>query len=248
MNFLRDIWAAAVTTLRPGVLELYGVAILQIAFLFIPSVVLSLLPLWCPPSLRPSRVTTSLEVIHWGFFYKASALSLLNQMTVLAGYALILYPVKYSVGFFVVRAELPHLADFMWQIPAICLLREIIFYAAHWLMHRPVFMRWFHYVHHSFGDLTALCVSYNHPVDYIVMNAMPIALPGMILRAHVLTQYLFSAYCMLDAVLAHSGYSFFRVPGVEEHEIHHMKGKGNLGIYGPLDRILGTMSVEKASF
>ncbi|KAK2749433.1 hypothetical protein FQN57_006367 [Myotisia sp. PD_48] len=120
------------------------------------------------------------------------------------------------------------------------LLREVIFYYVHRLLHTKFMYRWVHHVHHEFRTPIALAASYSHPIDHVLINAMPIYLPMAIQRAHYLTLITFGAACVFDASIAHCGYSLFRMPSVHEHDVHHEKSNVNFGVWGVIDWLHGT--------
>ncbi|KMU78405.1 hypothetical protein CISG_07122 [Coccidioides immitis RMSCC 3703] len=52
------------------------------------------------------------------------------------------------------------------------------------------------------------------------------------------------AVAVFDAAVSHSGYSLFRLPSVENHDIHHEKGNINFGILGVMDWLHGTHAIQ----
>lgn len=119
-------------------------------------------------------------------------------------------------------------------------MRDFVFFSMHWLVHRKFIYRYVHKVHHRFPAPVALGATFSHPLDFYLQNVLPISLPMRILGSHVITLWVFASYSLLDAAFAHSGYSLWRMPSVTEHDVHHMTGSGNYGVYGIADTIFGT--------
>ncbi|CAG9986704.1 unnamed protein product [Clonostachys byssicola] len=85
----------------------------------------------------------------------------------------------------------------------------------------------------------------DHPLPLLVLNLIPVLLPSLILRPHLLTYILFTALCTGEGTLANSGYSI--VPGIflggiaRRTAVHYAsKGKANYGAWGFLDWVNGT--------
>ncbi|KAH7090054.1 hypothetical protein BKA62DRAFT_586752, partial [Auriculariales sp. MPI-PUGE-AT-0066] len=85
----------------------------------------------------------------------------------------------------------------------------------------------------------ALSAQYAHPVEHIVANLLPIALPAQILRIHALTWYAFLAAELLETSIVHSGFDFF-ARLAEFHDLHHELFRVNFGAVGVLDWYHGT--------
>ena len=65
------------------------------------------------------------------------------------------------------------------------------------------------------------------------------ALPPILLKAHVWTAWLFMAGVLVETATVHSGYDFLRGMA-RKHDSHHEKFVGNYGVVGWLDWFHGT--------
>ena len=64
-------------------------------------------------------------------------------------------------------------------------------------------------------------------------------LPPLILRAHVLSMWLFSSVVLFESCSVHSGYRLGKL--AERHDKHHAYGvRGGYGTFEALDWLLGT--------
>ena len=57
--------------------------------------------------------------------------------------------------------------------------------------------------------------------------------------AHIITNWLFLGFVLVETIMVHSGYDF--AGGVARmHDLHHERFVGNYGTIGVLDRVYGT--------
>ncbi|KAI1077107.1 hypothetical protein F5B20DRAFT_593137 [Whalleya microplaca] len=85
----------------------------------------------------------------------------------------------------------------------------------------------------------------DHPVPLLLHRLLPVYLPALAVRPHLLTYFLFTVLTTLEETLATSGYSV--VPGIvmggvaRRTAAHYASGgRGNFGAWGLLDWVHGT--------
>lgn len=144
--------------------------------------------------------------------------------------------------------SLPSGKRMFFELVAIILFDELVFFYSHWLLHSKVFginfYSRFHKIHHEFTAPIGLCASYCHPLEMLVSNAMPLTFGGALVKAHAFTLMTWVVFAVLGTQFHHSGYRWPWVPGPEHnpdfHDFHHQKFNANYGLLGILDRLHGT--------
>jgi sterol desaturase/sphingolipid hydroxylase (fatty acid hydroxylase superfamily) len=134
---------------------------------------------------------------------------------------------------------LPSVLEIAWQLGALILLQDTLFYWSHRLFHRPRLFRAFHAKHHTFRHVRGHSAEYTHPVESIV-NLFAFMAPAILLKVHLLTFGIWVLVRIYETVAAHSGYAFTGI--ASRHAFHHLyAAKGCLGsFFGVWDRIMGT--------
>jgi sterol desaturase/sphingolipid hydroxylase (fatty acid hydroxylase superfamily) len=91
----------------------------------------------------------------------------------------------------------------------------------------------------------ALKAHYGHPLDYFLLQFLPLYLPAYLLKVHLLTFFLTLSIVSLESALIYSGYDIFwgLLGGtVRRMDRHYCAGgeKMDFGIWGILDWVTGT--------
>ncbi|KAG5639361.1 hypothetical protein H0H81_003505 [Sphagnurus paluster] len=123
--------------------------------------------------------------------------------------------------------------------------REILFYYIHRLFHHPSLYATFHKPHHRFTAPVALATQYSTITEHLLANVVPVSLPLIILRSHIVTFWVFLSVVLVEVTTVHSGYDFF-AGSARAHDSHHEKFTVNFGTIGLLDWLHGTSASAKA--
>ncbi|KAF2631178.1 hypothetical protein BU25DRAFT_407713 [Macroventuria anomochaeta] len=100
--------------------------------------------------------------------------------------------------------------------------------------------------HHSIQVPYSFVANYDHPVCHILHRWLPLYLPAVALRMHILTYLLLVAFFSLEETFVYSGYnvlpSTIMIRGMARRTDAHMlsEGNGNYGSIGVLDWCHGT--------
>ncbi|KAF2708804.1 hypothetical protein K504DRAFT_407960 [Pleomassaria siparia CBS 279.74] len=128
--------------------------------------------------------------------------------------------------------------------------RNILQYYIHkHILHSPTggtFARLHQSWHHSVYVPYSFVASYDHPACYLLYRFLPLYLPAIAFRFHIMTYLLLLALFSLEDVFTYSGYtvlpSTIMLRGMARRIDAHMmsQGKGNFGPLGVLDWVNGT--------
>jgi sterol desaturase/sphingolipid hydroxylase (fatty acid hydroxylase superfamily) len=114
------------------------------------------------------------------------------------------------------------------------ILREVIFYYVHRLLHHPSIYPIFHKPHHRFTAPVALAAQHATITEHIAANILPIAVPPKLLKSHIVTFWVFLTLELLETTTVHSGYDFL-AGSARMHDLHHEKFVVCFGTVGLLD-------------
>ncbi|KAH8430609.1 sterol desaturase family protein [Aspergillus melleus] len=234
-----QLWSNIVESYSPQSIEFIGTLAIQILTFWIPSLCYLLLDILFPTfshrhKIQPAaKQPTRQTILHC--FYIVARNQLLTSLLHLFQIHL-LHHQPYRI-----TSSLPSLPSLVYDFILSLLLREILFYYTHRLLHHPSLYSQIHKVHHKFTAPIALSAQYAHPIEQVLANVLPIALPPQILRSHVVTFWVFLGYELLETGMVHSGFDFWGVARM--HDLHHERFRVNFGGLGVLDWVHGTLGV-----
>lgn len=131
------------------------------------------------------------------------------------------------------------------------LWNEVHFYIIHRILHRPFFMRHFHYIHHQSRVPTVYSVYSFHWVEAILLSTVPLIIVPFVPFSPVAILL----YPLSSVLLNYAGHCNYRFGSGEggswtrlgtHHNQHHSKGNINFGFALPyLDRMFRDRSNKK---
>ncbi|KAL4953436.1 hypothetical protein BDW69DRAFT_200175 [Aspergillus filifer] len=143
--------------------------------------------------------------------------------------------------------------DITKQLLWVFLLREALSYTIHrFILHSrlPVFSSianlhktWYHSLQRT-GPFP-LTAHYDHPLTYMLLGFIPMYLPVLFMRFHMITFLVYTVLISIEECFAFSGYyvllSFMISATVRRMEGHLLGGvRGNFGRWGLIDLVVGT--------
>lgn len=238
---ISSVWGQLVLQYSPSTLEFFGTSIVQLTFFWGISAIYTSLPYIFPSfSVRhklqkQEKQPTPAEL--WDCFTIVSRnqiVSTLLHIGLLKLDIILGKPPSYRFD-----ASLPGLVEIVRDVATGVFLREILFYYTHRLFHHPTLYPVIHKPHHRFTAPVALSAQYASIAEHLLANILPISLPLMIMRSHIVTFWVFLALELTETTTVHSGYDFL-AGSARKHDTHHERFMVNFGTVGLLDWVHGT--------
>ncbi|KIW03379.1 uncharacterized protein PV09_05587 [Verruconis gallopava] len=135
------------------------------------------------------------------------------------------------------------------QALILVLVRGILQYYIHrFVLHNPnVFLSKYHVAwQHAIPAPFSICASYDSPPCYLLHHWVPLFVPAIAMRAHILPVLFALAITSLETLVTYSGYSILPsgilLPGMAKRVDNHflVQGQGNYAAFGALDWCHGT--------
>lgn len=238
---MSTIWSNVVASHSPFTIDIVGTLVIQVVFWWIPSAIYVSLDSLFPDFAARHKIQPALKQPTGADIRYAVYVSLRNQLLVLAIHvSLILVSITTNrPSPFKVTATLPDLGSFIYDFAVCVIAREILFYYSHRLFHIPSLYRRIHKIHHKFKAPVSFASQYAHPIEHLIANTLPIALPPAAINTHILTMWVFLAWQLLETTTVHSGYDFFG-GAAKRHDRHHERFDVYFGGLPWLDWVHGT--------
>ncbi|KMP04841.1 sterol-4-alpha methyl oxidase [Coccidioides immitis H538.4] len=244
MSFATSTWEGICARYPPGWIEGVGSAAVQFFGFILPGLGFLAFDILKPASFASRKIQQPCKQPSKQQMLSCLGLVFGNQLFLIASHFFLLRISNYELTPFRMDSQLPSILEVVINCAVGAILRDVVFYYVHRLMHTKILYRRIHRIHHEFRAPIALAAIYSHTIDHVLVNAMPIYISMAVQRVHFLTLMLFASVAVFDAAVSHSGYSLFRLPSVENHDIHHEKGNINFGILGVMDWLHGTHAIQ----
>ncbi|KAG5982815.1 hypothetical protein E4U55_001309 [Claviceps digitariae] len=245
-------WSSLIFTHHPLEIHLSGLLVLRVIFWFIPSLVFLLFDIGVPSlakgfkhggrsSLPPRSVRT---------LGKLLALAVMNLFLWMAVEAVLgmAYTLMFKKHIFKMSTTLP----LPWTVTKHCTFilvsRELLQYYLHRrLLHGKSGLARRHaaYAHATAGAPYSLQVFTDHPFALFFHRFLPLFLPAVVIRTHMLTYFFVTIITTIEETLGMSGYTF--IPGVvlsgitARTAVHYAaRGSSNYAPVGIMDWVHGT--------
>jgi sterol desaturase/sphingolipid hydroxylase (fatty acid hydroxylase superfamily) len=145
-----------------------------------------------------------------------------------------------------VDRPLPTLLEALGQTVVFILIEECLLYGFHRGIHTiRVFYHLFHSQHHEYHAPTAVTSLAAHPIDHLFVNFLPALMGPIVMRAHLVTTWMWLLLSTMVALESHTGYDFSPIFVARyRHDYHHSHGHAFYGSLGLLDWLFGTNKME----
>ncbi|KAM0325683.1 hypothetical protein ACHAQA_006983 [Verticillium albo-atrum] len=250
-------WSTLVLSHSALKIELLGTLGLRVIFWLIPSLVFLLFDSLIPTladSLKYGGASALPPTSNPALLARTLGLALINLALAVGLEAGIstLWTFAFEQPIFTTSTTLPFPWQLVKHIAILLAAREVLTYYLHArVLHAPSrgnnSLAALHrkHAHRRSAPPFSLLLFADHPLPFLVHRVLPLYLPSLALRPHLLTYFLFVGLCTLEETLAMSGYS--TVPGIMMGGItrrtagHYAGGgRGNYGAWGLLDWAHGT--------
>lgn len=251
--FFYMTWSTLVLSHSPLKIELIGTLAARLVFWLVPSLLFLLFDTGVPSLAESIKFygSSSIPRRHAASLGRQAFLAIFNLalFTALQAGISITATSLLNRPLFKTSTTLPLPWQIIKQILTLYTAREILTYYIHrHVLHSRGTIAKLHaqYGHPRKGSAPYSLMLYtDHPLPLILNRLLPMYLPSLVIRPHLLTYFLFTLLTTIEETLSMSGYSV--VPGIimggiaRRTATHYASGgRGNYGAWGLLDWINGT--------
>ena len=238
---IEQIWVSICAHYKPGHIEIIGTILTQLIGFILPATIYLLIDVLCPEFSHKHKLQSAQRQPTKAQIWHCIRISLFNQFWIVVLHAT---AVQFLIGpehsLLDMSPALPSLStfvsDFIFGITA----REISFYYVHRALHHPSIYAYIHKMHHRYTAPISFAAEYAHPVEHVLANVLPVALPLTLKGTHFLSLVGFTLFELWQAAADHSGYDFLKLPPASIHDLHHEKFRVNSSTLGIMDWVHGT--------
>ncbi|KAH8151810.1 uncharacterized protein LAJ45_03801 [Morchella importuna] len=252
-------WSTLLLSQAPLKIEVLGTLAVRLIFFWIPSLLFLLFDTLLPSLSQDFKIRGAAALPNPRKSWKVVAWAMFNMLLgagIQAAVETFLIDGIHWKSALRVSNALPMPGGVALDLLKAFLLREVLQYYIHrFVLHQGgelpqhLHMKW----QHSVASPWAAVAHYDHPLPWLLWKFLPVYLPAVIFRFHILTYFLFLAVVSLEEAGAFSGYTalFFSalMSGAGRRVEKHFgsKGKGNFSTWGVMDWIHGTTLRSSAS-
>jgi hypothetical protein len=119
---------------------------------------------------------------------------------------------------------------------------EILFYHLHYAMHSKK-LKWIHKWHHEIIYPEPQHSIYCSPIEHMVVNMIPILVPGSILNVNPWILLIWEIVAALNTMNGHSNKHLKFMPLGDKHLLHHTLSTVNFGVLSFFDVLVGSNKI-----
>ncbi|KDR77646.1 hypothetical protein GALMADRAFT_224919 [Galerina marginata CBS 339.88] len=240
-----QLWLHLLDQYSSSTIEFAGTSIVQFVFFWTVSAIYIALPYIAPKFSARHKLQKTEKLPTPSELWDCLTIVTRNQVitSMIHGVLIIL---RGRQPVYRVDAILPGLVEILRDVTLAALFHDILYYYTHRLIHHPSLYPAIHKLHHHFTAPVALASQYATPAEHLFSNLMPVVLPFIILKVHIVTFWAGLAFDLMQTSTFHSGFDFF-AGNARFHDAHHEKFVVNFGSVGLLDWLHGTRD-SKSSY
>ncbi|KAK5004961.1 hypothetical protein LTR28_008271 [Elasticomyces elasticus] len=248
-------WSTLVWSHDPLQLELYGTLAVRILFYVLPSLAFLAFDCALPNLASGIKAQGDRALPHQLGKRKLAAVTILSICNVLLGVLaqasieLVVTRVFHLRSALRISSTVPMPWGIARDLLRAFLLRGLLHYPIHrYLLHQiasPV-REWHNEWQHGIRSPFSIAANYDHPLPHLLANWLPLYVPAVLFRFHVLTWLIFLALSSLEEAFTYSGYAVLpsgvMLAGMARRTDSHFeaRGRANYGRWGLLDWVCGT--------